>query len=86
MAIRLRRVEGVLVALCAAETDAVDGDVYLDDGQHYALAMKFRDDYGLGGDIRYAELAATQRLRDAETELLAWIAATRTPESAVEDG
>mgnify|MGYP001598312348 CR=1 FL=1 len=41
MAIRLRTVGGTLVALCAAETDPVPCDVYLDDGDHYALAAKF---------------------------------------------
>lgn len=41
MAIRLRKVNGSLVALCAAETDPKEGDTYLDDGVHYALAAKF---------------------------------------------
>jgi hypothetical protein len=45
MAIRLRRTDGVLVALCAARSVPKLGDVYLDDGQHYALAEKFWRDY-----------------------------------------
>lgn len=45
MAIRLRRVDGVLVALCAARSVAKPGDVYLDDGAHMALARKFWMDY-----------------------------------------
>lgn len=45
MSIRLRSVNGVLVALCAARSVPKPGDVYLDDGQHYALAQKFWRDY-----------------------------------------
>ena len=45
MAIRLRDVDGVLVALCAAKTNAQPNDVYLDDAQHYALACKFARDH-----------------------------------------
>jgi hypothetical protein len=48
MAIRLRLLDidkNEWVALCAAEHDAQEGDVYIDDGQHYALAEKFRIDY-----------------------------------------
>ncbi len=45
MAIRLRKVNGMLIALCAAETAAMPDDVYLDDGQHYAIAAKFWRDY-----------------------------------------
>ncbi len=45
MAIRIRTVDGICVALCAAETDQQAGDVYLDDGAHYALAAKFSRDW-----------------------------------------
>lgn len=45
MSIRLRVVDGTLVALCAARSVEKPGDVYLDDGQHYALAEKFWRDY-----------------------------------------
>lgn len=45
MAIRIRIVDGVPVALCAARSVAKPGDLYLDDGQHYALAEKFWKDY-----------------------------------------
>lgn len=45
MAIRLREVDGELVALCAAETKLVSEDVYLDDRQHYALSCKFARDH-----------------------------------------
>jgi hypothetical protein len=72
MAIRLRTVNGVRVALCAFETDAKPGDVYLDDGEHYALAAKFRRDwFGRVNDFPYPEEWAamdTQKLRDAEKD------------------
>jgi len=77
MAIRLRTVNGVRVALCASETDEEPGDVYLDDGDHYALAAKFRHDwYGETNDFEYPkEWAAmqTQKKRDAKEELEKWL-------------
>jgi len=45
MAIRLRTVNGVQVALCAAKTFAEPGDIYLDDGWHYTLSQKYWRDY-----------------------------------------
>jgi len=45
MAIRIRRVDGVTVAICAARSVEKAGDVYLDDGQHSALYEKFADDF-----------------------------------------
>lgn len=45
MAIRVRRVDDQLVALCAAKSSEREGDLYLDDGVHYALARKFWRDY-----------------------------------------
>lgn len=54
MAIRIRTVEldgeKIRVALCAAETDKMPGDVYLDDGDHYALAAKFVRDFQENGE------------------------------------
>ncbi len=48
MAIRVRwgpgRGQPERVALCAAETKAEPGDIYLDDGVHYALYLKFDAD------------------------------------------
>jgi uncharacterized protein with PhoU and TrkA domain len=38
MAIRLRKIEGRWIAVCAACTVVKDGDVYIDDGQHEATA------------------------------------------------
>jgi hypothetical protein len=72
MSIRLRTVNGVRVALCGFETDSMPGDLYLDDGDHYALAAKFRRDWqGQVNDFGYPEEWAamdTQKLRDAEKD------------------
>lgn len=45
VSIRIRTVNGVRIALCAAETDAASGDLYLDDADHYALSAKYAHDY-----------------------------------------
>lgn len=45
MSIRIRHVDGLLVALCAARSVEKAGDVYLDDSQHHALAEKFAADF-----------------------------------------
>lgn len=77
MAIRLRTVNGIRIAVCAAETDEVAGDVYLDDGEHYALAAKFSQDwFGAVISVVYEEEWAameTQKLRDAKEELTRWL-------------
>jgi hypothetical protein len=71
MAIRLRVVGGVHVALCAYETDPMEGDIYIGDEWHVPLAAKFRRDwYGQTNDFPYPEEWAamdTQKLRDAAT-------------------
>jgi hypothetical protein len=78
MAIRIRKIDNTTIALCAAETDYKDGDLYLDDNIHYALAAKFCQDWqNQKIDWQYPhqwELMNTQKLRDAETELKKWIA------------
>jgi hypothetical protein len=51
MAIRLRVVDGVLIAICAARSVEKPGDVYLDDGQHTALGDKFARDYNEMFDV-----------------------------------
>ncbi len=64
MAIRLRVVDGETVALCAAQTVSVEGDVYLDDNMHYALMLKFAGDFhesGVCPDIGISE-ARNRRL------------------------
>lgn len=45
MAIRIRKINGVIVALCAAKTFSQPGDIYLDDRIHHALSTKFALDF-----------------------------------------
>ena len=46
MAIRIRVVDGTVVALCAAKTKAEPGDIlYLNDNVHHALSTKFGLDF-----------------------------------------
>lgn len=73
MAIRLRTIDGIRIALCAAETDAMTGDLYLDDGDHYALVVKFVSDYQ-GRTISWEypeqwETMKSQKIRDAREEI-----------------
>ena len=81
MSIRLRTVNGVRVALCAVESDEQPGDLYLDDGDHYALAAKFRRDWqGQFNNLVYEEEWAamdTQKVRDAKEEFAKWDAERR---------
>jgi len=77
MAIRLRTVNGTRIALCAVESDPLPDDLYLDDGDHYALAAKFSLDWKGHPDIEYPHewsVMATQKVRDAEQELNKWLA------------
>ena len=46
MAIRLRIIDGEMIALCAAKTKAREGDIYLGDAEHYALTCKFAREWG----------------------------------------
>jgi len=62
MAIRLREVDGVQVALCAAKTFAEPGDVYIHDGWHYALAQKFWRDYEEVDIVDEEDIALAARL------------------------
>jgi len=72
MSIRLRKVGDVHVALCAVEADEKEGDIYIDDNWHYALAAKFmRDWYGETNTIIYTEewkAMDTQKLRDCRDQ------------------
>ncbi len=81
MAIRIRKVEGVQVALCAVEVDPKPDDIYLDDSVHYALAAKFARDWR-GRTVTWEyedhdQLAETQKLRDAKEELMKWLDSER---------
>ncbi len=45
MAIRIRKVKGCTIALCAAETKFKKGDLYLNDSIHHVLSTKFDLDW-----------------------------------------
>lgn len=47
MSIRIREINGEMVALCAAKTKPKLGDVHLSDRHHHALYVKFATDFGL---------------------------------------
>lgn len=78
MAIRIRQVNGLTIALCAVETDPKENDIYLDDGIHYALAAKFAKDWQNHKTIDWQypeEWAAmdSQKRRDAKATLKEWL-------------
>ena len=52
MAIRIRRINGHTIALCAAETKPKEGDLYLDDSIHHALSTKFGLDWKEMGFVK----------------------------------
>ena len=56
MAIRIRTINGHMEALCAAETEAEKGDLYLDDNVHHALTEKFYIDFQSEGIISKVKL------------------------------
>ena len=67
MAIRLRVINGTLVALCAARSVEKLGDVYIDDAQHYALAGKFAQDWNSQlSEKPLSEHPDENQLRDVE--------------------
>jgi len=45
MAIRIRKIGGHTIAFCGAETPPHPDDLYLDDGIHQALTVKFEEDF-----------------------------------------
>ncbi len=45
MAIRIRKINNKTVALCAANSEKKEGDIYLDDNAHHALYVKFDLDF-----------------------------------------
>ena len=62
--------------MCAVESDAKPGDVYLNDGDHYALAAKFARDWQ-GQTLTWTypdEYSAmdSQKVRDAQEEIDKW--------------
>lgn len=81
MAIRIRAIHGITVALCAVETDPKPGDIYLDDAAHHALSTKFGLDWNEEGflaesmaDPELVFVMESQKVRDAKQELERWLA------------
>lgn len=73
MAIRLRKINDIWVALCAVESDPKEGDVYMDDGQHYALACKFAREHTVDWQDGHAnDLMDSQKVRNAEDVHAMW--------------
>ena len=52
MAIRIRKIDGQIVALCAAKNKFKKGDIYLNDVIDHALRIKFIRDYRKEGLIK----------------------------------
>ena len=52
MAIRIRKTTDGVVALCAAKSEPIEGDIYLDDDIHHALTIKFENDFRSMGFLR----------------------------------
>ena len=71
MSIRLRIVNGVHVALCAAATKAEENDIYLDDAWHEAISAKYWRDYD-EIEIEDGERCAIMEALENETEPLPW--------------
>lgn len=60
MAIRIRKVDGCTIAICAAKSEAKEGDIYLGDNIHHALTTKFGLDWKSEGLLK--ESLADKRL------------------------
>lgn len=56
MAVRIRKVEGVYVALCAATEKGRPGDIYLDDNIDRALRHKYIADFVTEGLITTSQV------------------------------
>ena len=65
MAIRIRTVDGHIIALCAAKTKPKPRDLYLGDGVHEALATKFAIDWNEAwANPRKAKLMKKEELNE----------------------
>jgi len=74
MAIRIRTINNITIALCAVESDEKEGDIYLDDSIHSALVTKFSEDYNLNiSEEILVKLMNTQKVRDAKEEIEKWL-------------
>lgn len=66
MSIRLRKVDGHLVALCAARSEPKEGDIYLGDEVHHALNNKFSQDFNSEAVFPRAEDSQDNARREQE--------------------
>ena len=58
---RLREIDGTLVALCAAKTKPQSGDVYIDDRQDHATRVKLERDFDSEGLMKVAPYRNTKQ-------------------------
>lgn len=58
MSIRLRKTDAGLVAVCAARSIPLPGDIYLDDAAHHALSLKFERDFAEMGFLPVRDFLA----------------------------
>ena len=75
MSIRIRTVDGITVALCAARSVEKRGDVYLDDNQHHALAEKFAADFqseGYNTAPHYPDESAVREREESNNSARDW--------------
>lgn len=49
MAIRIRKINNKIIAICAAKSSPKKDDIYLDDAVHHALSTKFTVDFASEG-------------------------------------
>lgn len=56
VAIRLREVSGKWIAVCAARSMPKPGDIYLHDGLHHALTIKFEADFAEMGMLQASSI------------------------------
>lgn len=68
MSIRIRTVQGIRVALCAARSVEKPGDVYLDDADHHALAEKFSADFQSEGFNTHPYVEEETVMREREED------------------
>ena len=69
MAIRIRKISGHTIALCAAESKPMEGDLYLDDNIHHALSTKCGLDWEEEGLVKKS-LADPALKKLMDTQLL----------------
>jgi hypothetical protein len=68
MSIRIREVDGRWVAICAARSVPKEGDIYLHDGAHHALSIKFDLDFDSMGLLRHSIYADSDEAKLMEHE------------------